>query len=92
MLIDEQDGYVFAVTGIAVEGGFDGGGFRFGIDDEEVLLCVRRLCYVLDIFQSEHSRNTVPVRETRRTPMPARSRPVTESFGSSATGPVLRRP
>ena len=53
MLVDEQDGYIFAVTGIAVEGGFDGGGLCFGIDDEEVLLGVRGLRYVLDILQSE---------------------------------------
>jgi hypothetical protein len=52
MLIDEQDGYIFAVTGVAVEGGFDGRVLRFGIDDEEVLLGIRWLGDVLSFGQS----------------------------------------
>lgn len=85
MLIDEQDGYIFAVTSIAVESGFNGGCLGSGIDDEEVLLGVRRLCYVLDPFgQNGQYRIGAQYvwKGAKRTPMPARSKPVTESLGS----------
>lgn len=47
MLVDEKDGNVFPLLGELVEGGFDGRRLGLVIDDEEVLLIIRRRCDVL---------------------------------------------
>ena len=47
MLIDEQYAYVFSIMGVSVESLFNSGGFRFGVNNEEVLLRVGRLGYML---------------------------------------------
>jgi hypothetical protein len=50
VLVDEQDGDVLALLGELVESGFDGRVFRLCVDDEEVLLAVRRLRHVLQLL------------------------------------------
>lgn len=47
MLIDQQDRNVLPLGCELIEGGFDGAVLSLGVDDEEVLLRVWRLCYVL---------------------------------------------
>lgn len=55
MLVDKQNGNVLALAGELVKGSFDGRGFRLGIDDQEVLLAVRRLGYMLQHSSGVHS-------------------------------------
>jgi hypothetical protein len=47
VLVDEQNSDIFALAGELVECGLDGRVLGLGVDDEEVLLAVRRLCNVL---------------------------------------------
>ena len=47
MLIYEQYAYVFPITSISVESLFNSGGFRFGVNNEEVLLRIGGLGYML---------------------------------------------
>ena len=48
MLVDEHNGNVLALLGEGVERLLDLGGFRFGVDDEEVALGRGRVGDVLD--------------------------------------------
>jgi hypothetical protein len=47
VLVDQQDSNILALRGEAVKGRLDGAVLRLGVHDEEVLLRVRRLGYVL---------------------------------------------
>ena len=47
VLVDEQYSYVIPAMGVLIKGLLDGGRFCFGVDDEEILLGVRRLCHML---------------------------------------------
>lgn len=60
---------------IPVKGLLNGRGLGLGIDDEEVLLGVGRLSDVLCVFQ----RRFPTARSCLHTPIPASSKPVTES-------------
>ena len=87
MLVDQHDTDVLALGGEALEGGLDGRRVRLAVYHEEVLLRVRR---VRDVLFRCVSKLNLPVLSTLRrggggdvgaflTPMPASSRPVTES-------------
>ena len=52
MLIDEQDRDIFAIPREAVERVFNDRGFRLCVDDEEVLLRIRRCGDMLSSFVS----------------------------------------
>lgn len=47
VLVDQEDSNVLAVVGEVVEGSLDGRVLGLGVDDEEVLLAIWRLCDVL---------------------------------------------
>jgi hypothetical protein len=47
VLVDQEDSNVLALGSELVEGGLDGRVLGLGVDDEEVLLAVWRLCNVL---------------------------------------------
>lgn len=77
VLVDKQNGDILALIGEAIEGCLDGRVFSLGIDDEEVLLSVRRGS---DMLNGLLEREVIQeVRGGRRTPTPARSMPVTVS-------------
>lgn len=93
MLVDQHDADVLALGGEALEGGLDGRRVGLPVDHEEVLLRVRRVRDVL-FFPRAHPTTPVvlgtcvlPCVENGGregfffflTPMPASSRPVTES-------------
>lgn len=82
VLVDKQDSDILALGSEVIECRFDSSILRLCVDDEEVLLVVRRLGYVLDSqinfsvpFRLSQLRSTAII----RTPTPARSMPVTVS-------------
>lgn len=48
MLINQHDSDILSLLGEIGKGGFDGGIFCFGVDDEEVFLGFGRVGYVLE--------------------------------------------
>jgi len=82
VLIDKQNPNILPLFGELVEGCFDGGGFGFGVDDEEVFGGGGRGRYVLFLIFARGlvGGGKVVMGGVQRTPMPARSRPVTESW------------
>ena len=79
MLVYEQDPNVLPFLCELIEGGFDGGGFCFGVDDEEVFGGGGRGRYVLGWLGGQLRLGRGFVLGGKRTPIPARRRPVTES-------------
>lgn len=89
MLIDEEDRNVFPLLCEPIERLLYGVVVCFGIDDEEVLLCIRRLRDVLGTNVSVLGGQQIhTVRRNRglsHTPTPARSKPVMESWRRSTS-------
>lgn len=52
VLVDKKDGNVFSVLGKPVECLLDGRVLRFGINHQEVLLCIGWLCDMLHPYRS----------------------------------------
>ncbi len=75
MLIDKKNGYVLALLCEPIKSLGNGCVFGFRIHDKEILLRIGRLCDVLQIAR-QHCPEEL---QTSHTPMPANSRPVTES-------------
>ena len=83
MLVDEEDGNIFALASEPVKGSFDGAVVGLGVHDEEVLLRIGGGGYVLDRRVGGQPGRR---REGGRcTPTPASSMPVTVSCGLLAT-------
>lgn len=78
MLVDKKDRDIFAVVSETIEGLFDGWVVGFGIHDQEVLLCVRRLCDMLQAMIQHIAHLSGSMGSP--TPTPASSKPVTESY------------
>ena len=55
MLVDKKDRNIFAVVSETIEGLFDSRVVGFGIHNQEVLLCVRRLRDMLKASNSAYS-------------------------------------
>lgn len=55
MLIDENNANVLALFCESVEGRLNEGSFRLGIDDQEVLLCIGRVCNMTDTGEKKAS-------------------------------------
>lgn len=88
MLVNEDDGNVLALCK-AVKGGLDGGRLSLVVDNEEVPLLVGRSGDVLFPKERQSRVSSLVQRQrilakkrvgTGRTPMPASSKPVTESY------------
>lgn len=77
MLVDQHDAYVFPLCGEPLEGGLDCRIVRLVVHDQEVLL---RVWWSRDMLVVIVSADKMIKHMYGRTPMPASSRPVTESY------------
>lgn len=76
MLVDQHNANVFPLGRESLKCLLDGRGIRLGVDNEEVLLRVWR---GRDMLPSGISHDRAHGEASKLTPIPARSRPVTES-------------
>jgi hypothetical protein len=85
MLVDQEDCNVLPIPGISVKSLFDRRFFCLGIDNKKVLLGIWRRCNMLTVdlstmlISSRHPIAELGALDGIHTPIPASSKPVTES-------------